>query len=79
MNTTKQMKQYYYAQDLKFVVKLGAEAYQNGIMAASQCDIHFHAFVKEYRKEPKKLMKLMDAWRKGYFNALHLETSFQGS
>jgi hypothetical protein len=79
MKPEKQMKRYYYAQDLKFVVKLGAEAYQNGIMAASQCDIHFHAFVKEYSKEPKKLIKLMDAWRKGYFDALHLETSFQGS
>jgi len=79
MNTTKQMKRYYYAQDLKFVVKLGEEAYQIDLMPAPQCDIHFHAFVKEYRKEPKKLMKLMDAWRKGYFDALHLETSFQGA
>ena len=76
-NTT--WKQYCYTQDLKFVATLGADAYQNGIMAASQCDIHFHPYIKEYRKEPKKLIKLMDSWRKGYFDALHRETSFQGA
>jgi hypothetical protein len=81
MNNTKQMKQYYYAQDLKFVVKLGEQAYRNGngTNAASHCDIYFHPYVKQYSKEPKKLIKLMDAWRKGYFDALHLETSFQGA
>jgi hypothetical protein len=73
------IKQYYYTQDLKFVAKLGEEAYQNGIMAASQCDIHFNPFIKKYRDEPKRLIKLMDSWRKGYFDALHLETSFQGA
>lgn len=72
-------KRYCYAQDLKFVATLGAEAYQRGIMDASQCDIHFHAYIKEYRKEPKKLIGLMQSWRKGYFDALHYETSFQGS
>lgn len=75
----KNIKQYYYTQDLKFVATLGAQAYQNGIMAASHCDIHFHSFIKEYRKEPKKLIGLMQSWRKGYFDALHLETSFQGA
>jgi len=75
----KNIKQYYYTQDLKFVAILGEQAYQNGIMAASQCDIHFHSFIKEYRKEPKKLIKLMDSWSKGYFDALHRETSLQGA
>jgi len=75
----KNIEQYYYTQDLKLVAKLGETAYQNGIKAASQCDIYFHPYIHQYRKEPKKLMKLMDAWRKGYFNALHAETSFQGA
>lgn len=75
----KNIEQYNYAQDLKFVAKLGEAAYQNGIMAASQCDIHFHPYIQQYGKEPKKLIKLMDSWRKGYFDALHLETSFQGA
>lgn len=73
------IKEYYYAQDLKLVAKLGEQAYKNGIMAGSQCDIHFHPYIQQYGKEPQKLIGLMDSWIEGYFDALHAETSLQGA
>ena len=69
----------YYTQDLKSVAALGAEAYQSGIMAASHWDIRFRPYIKEYSKEPKKLIGLMQSWRKGYFDALHHATPLQGA
>jgi hypothetical protein len=52
---------------------LGSVAYKNGISAATACDMKFQPLVVKYGNDFKRLMKLMNAWNKAYFNTLHAE------
>lgn len=62
-----------FKQDLYLAIELGTIAYKNGMSAATACDMKFQPLVVKYSNDFKRLMKLMNAWNKAYFNTLHAE------
>jgi hypothetical protein len=56
--------------DLTIAVAMGAAAFKRGILCASASDVEFRYFIKKYStadwKFTKQIMKLMDAWQRGY-------------
>jgi hypothetical protein len=49
---------------------MGAAAFQRGILCSCASDVEFSYFIKKYStvdwKFTKQLLKLMDAWQRGY-------------
>lgn len=56
--------------DLNKATVMGAAAFQRGILCACASDVEFSYFIKKYStadwKFTKQLLKLMDAWQRGY-------------
>ena len=63
--------------DLNKATAMGAAAFQRGILCACASDVEFSYFIKKYStadwKFTKQILKLMDAWQRGYtveFNSI---------
>ena len=56
--------------DLNKATVMGAAAFQRGILCSCASDVEFSYFIKKYStsdwKFTKQLLKLMDAWQRGY-------------
>ena len=56
--------------DLNKATAMGSSAFQRGIVCASASDVEFSYFIKKYStadwKFTKQLLKLMDAWQRGW-------------
>ena len=56
--------------DLNKATVMGAAAFQRGILCACASDVEFSYFIKKYStvdwKFTKQLLKLMDAWQRGW-------------
>jgi len=66
-----------YNNDLTKATAMGAAAFKRGILCASASDVEFSYFIKKYStadwKFTKQILKLMDAWQRGYtveFNSI---------